>query len=189
MICVMKQIVLIRHAKVDLDSSRPINASFLKEWVDAYGVANIYVHSLPTQETINVIKNSDVLVTSSLCRTIDSAKVLDVDIYESSTIFNEAQIPNVNIPFLKMKPKSWMVVLRVLLLFGLGKKDASLKASKLQAEEAAERLLELSNEFESVVLVGHGGMNWLIRKVLMKEGWHLEDKPSNKNWGMTILSY
>ena len=97
------------------------------------------------------------------------------------------KIPNVNIPFLKLKPKTWLVVLRVLLLFGLGKKDVSLKASKLQAEEAAKRLLELSYEFESVVLVGHGGMNWLIRKVLMKEGWRLEPNSSNRNWGMTIL--
>lgn len=183
----MKQIILIRHAKVDLDNSRPINASSLKEWVDAYDVANIDVHSLPNQETIHVIENSDVLVTSSLQRAIDSAKVLDIDVYEQNVIFNEAQIPNVNIPFLKFKPKIWLVILRILLLFGLGKKDTSLKVSKKQAEEAALRLLALSQKNDTVVLIGHGGMNWLIRKVLMKEGWSLEPNPSNSNWGVTIL--
>ena len=187
MMCVMKQIILIRHAKVDIDHSQAIDASSLKNWVDGYDVAAIHFDSKPTQNTRAITGGVGVLVTSSLKRTIDSAKVLDVDIYESSAIFNEAQIPNVNIPFLKLKPKTWLVVLRVLLLFGLGKKDASLKASKLQAEEAAERLLELSSEFESVVLVGHGGMNWLIRKILFKKGWSIIGKPSNKNWGMTTL--
>ena len=93
----------------------------------------------------------------------------------------------VKIPFLKLKPKTWLTILRVLLLLGLGKKDTSLKASKLQAKKAIERLLELSNEYENIVLVGHGGMNWLLRKELMKEGWSLEPDTSNKNWGITLL--
>ena len=189
MILIMKQIILIRHAKVNIDNSQTIAAAALKNWVERYDVADIHFDSKPTQKTRDIVGSAGILVTSVLKRTIDSAKVLGVDSYEKNAIFNEAKIPNVNIPFLKFKPKTWLIVLRVLLLFGLGKKDVSLKASKLQAEEAAKRLLELSNEFESVVLVGHGGMNWLIRKVLMKEGWQLEEKPSNKNWGMTILSY
>jgi broad specificity phosphatase PhoE len=187
MILVMKQIILIRHAKVDIDNSQAIDASSLKNWVDRYDIADIHFDSKPTQKTSAMVGSVSVLVTSSLKRTIDSAKVLGADIYESSAIFNEAQIPNVNIPFLKFKPKTWLMVLRVLLLFGLGKKDASMKASKLRAEEAAKRLLELSDEFESVVLVGHGGMNWLIRKVLIKEGWDLKPNASHKNWGVTIL--
>ena len=81
------------------------------------------------------------------------------------------------------------MILRFLLLFGFGKKDASLRASKLQAKEAGKRLLKLSDECDSVVLVGHGGMNWLIHKILMKEGWRLEPNDSNKNWGMTVLTF
>jgi broad specificity phosphatase PhoE len=184
----MKQIILIRHAKVDIDHSEKINADSLKIWVELYDTANIVTDSLPAQETINVAKSADVLVTSSLRRTIDSAKVLGVDIYESNAVFNEALISEVNIPFLKLKPKSWLALLRVLFLLGLGKKDASLKASKLQAKKAIERLLELSDGHESVVLVGHGGMNWFIRKALMKEGWSLDPKVSSKNWGMTVLT-
>ena len=183
----MKQIILIRHAKVDSDNSEKINASSLKDWVEAYDVAKIHADSLPSEETIDIVKNADVVLTSSLKRAIDSAKVLGVDIYESNAVFNEALIPEVNIPFLKLKPKSWLVILRVLLLLGLGKKDATLKASKLQAKKAMEHLLELSDEHESVVLVGHGGMNWLIRKELLKEGWNLEPNASNKNWGITVL--
>ena len=156
--------------------------------MESYDTANIVADSLPMQETKDAVKHADVAVTSSLRRAIDSAKVLGIDIYESNALFNEALIPEVNIPFLKLKPKSWLVMLRVLLLFGLGKKDASLKAAKIQAIEASKRLLELSNTYDTVVLVGHGGMNWLMRKELMKEGWNLEPHASNKNWGMTVLN-
>lgn len=184
----MKQIILIRHAKVDIDSSEKMDSASLKIWVESYDTANIHADSLPNQETRDVVNHIDVLVTSSLRRAIDSAKALGVDIYESDAVFNEVLIPEVNIPFLKLKPKRWLVILRVMLLVGLGKKDASLKAAKTQAIGASKRLLELSNTYDTVVLVGHGGMNWLIRKELMKEGWSLEPHASNKNWGMTVLN-
>jgi len=183
----MKQIILIRHAKVDIENNPKMTSASLKKWVELYDSSNIHAKSLPMQETIALAQSSDVLVTSSLNCAIDSAKVMNVDIYESNSIFNEAQIPSLSIPFVKFKPKTWLVILRVLLLFGLGKKDASLKASKQQAKDAAKRLLELSSEHVNVVLVGHGGMNWLIRKELLKEGWVLAPDASSKNWGMTVL--
>ena len=184
----MKEITLIRHAKVDIDNSKKIDAQALQQWVEEYDVAPIHSESLPSKETVVLAQTADVLVTSTLSRAIDSASVLGVEVYEQNKLFNEADIPEVNVPFLKLKPKSWLVVLRLMLLFGLGKKDASLKVSKAQAKEAAKRLLELSNEHGHVVLVGHGGMSWLIGKVLVKEGWGLEGKGSHANWGVSTYT-
>ncbi len=76
MILVMKQIILIRHAKVDIESSEKIDSASLKNWVEAYDTANIYADSLPKQETKDAVNHANVVVTSSLSRTIDSAKVL-----------------------------------------------------------------------------------------------------------------
>ncbi len=183
----MKQIILIRHAKVDLDSTTKIVASALKEWVDAYDMAETHPNSKPSQETVDMVKHADFVVTSSLKRAIDSVKVLGVESYEQNTVFNEAKIPDVDIPLLKLKPKTWLKILRVLSLFGFGKKGTSLKASKQQAKEASQRLVALAEKHESIVLVGHGGMNWLIRKVLMRKGWSLQPNASNANWGVTVL--
>ena len=182
-----RQITLIRHAKVDIDNSQKIDSSSLQKWVEAYDTAPIHIESLPSRETIVLVQSADVVLTSTLRRTSDSAKVLGVDVHEKNELFNEADIPQVNIPYVKLKPKSWLVILRLMLLFGLGKKDASLKASKVQAKEAVQKLLMLSTKHEHVVLVGHGGMNWLIRQVLVKEGWVLEGKGSHANWGTTVL--
>ena len=183
----MKQITLIRHAKVDIDNSHKINASSLSSWIEEYDSAPIHTESLPSCETIKHVQCSDVVLTSTLKRAIDSANVLGGEVVEQNKLFNEAAIPEVSIPYLKLKPKSWLVVLRLMLFLGLGKKDTSLKASKVQAKEAVKILLEYVTKHNHVVLVGHGGMNWLLGKELVKEGWVLEGKVSHENWGATVL--
>lgn len=182
----MKQITLIRHAKVDSDNSKKIDSLSLKTWVKDYNSVPIHPESLPSKETIALVQSADVILTSTLRRAIDSASVLEVDVYEQNKLFNEAAIPVLNIPFLKLKPKSWLVLLRMMLLFGLGKKDTSLKASKRQAKEAAKKLLGFPHNH--VVLVGHGGMNWLIGKELVSEGWVLDGKVSHENWGVSVFT-
>ena len=183
----MKQITLIRHAKVNIDNSEKINAHALQKWVKEYDTAPIHDKSLPSDTTITLAKSADVVLTSSLKRAIDSASVLGLEVYEKNDLFNEATIPEVSIPHLKLKPKVWLVMLRALLILGLGKKDTSLKASKAQAKQAAQRLITLSAEHDHVVLVGHGGMNWLMGKELVKEGWVLEGKRSHEHWGVTVF--
>jgi len=183
----MKQIILIRHAKVEIDNTIKIDAQALKKWVERYDRAPIEADSLPPEQTITLAKEADVVVSSTLRRAIDSAHLLGVKIEEHNALFNEAGIPEINIPWLKLKAKTWLVVLRLMLLFGLGKKDVSLKALKKQATFAAERLLLFSQEHDNVVLVGHGGMNWLIGQALMKKGWKPEGKAEHKNWGVSVL--
>ena len=182
----MKKIILIRHAKVDIDNTLKIDANALKKWVESYDRAPIDADSLPPEQTVVLAKKADVVLTSTLRRSIDSAHVLGLETDEQNVLFNEADIPEINIPWLKLKAKTWLIVLRLMLLFGLGKKEVSLKASKKQATLAAERLLTLSREYKNVVLVGHGGMNWLIGKVLVKKGWEQEGKMSHENWGAVV---
>jgi broad specificity phosphatase PhoE len=74
-----------------------------------------------------------------------------------------------------------------MLLVGLGKKDTSLKATKIQAKKAAMRLERLSKEYDDVLLVGHGGMNWLIGNAVLKKGWTMDGKAEHSNWGTTVF--
>ena len=118
----MKQIILVRHAKVDIDNTKKIDSLALQEWINEYDTAPIESESLPTEKTITLSQNADIVVTSILRRAIDSARVLGVEVHAQNPLFNEAAIPEIVIPYLKLKPKSWLVVLRLMLLFGLGKK-------------------------------------------------------------------
>jgi len=183
----MKQIVLIRHAKVDIDNTNKIDSLSLKKWVELYDSAPIASNSQPTDDTIALAQNANVMVTSTLRRAIDSAKVLGVEVHTQNALFNEAAIPEIVIPYLKLKPKCWLVILRLMLLLGVGKKETSLKCSKVQAKKAAMQLETLTREHDKVALVGHGGMNWLIGKVLVQSGWVQEGKSRHSNWGTSLF--
>jgi len=175
-------ITLIRHAKVLATEDTRLYASEMPGWVEHYNTA-------PIDETLpqSAIKSANIVVASSLSRTHDSLALLGVEANIKESVFNEAEVPAAKIPYLKLYPRQWLVVLRLMMLVGMGKGSSSLKASKSRAIQAANELIVLAQRKESVVLMGHGGMNWLIAKALEKEGWScIEDGYSSKNWGYKV---
>jgi hypothetical protein len=62
----------------------------------------------------------------------------------------------------------------------------SFKQAKQRADEAAEKLIEIAQHQDKIVLFGHGYMNLYIRKSLIQKGWVLNSK-SNAYWGITSL--
>ena len=183
-----KSILLIRHAKVEIDDRQRIDSASLNAWVQSYDNACICTESLPSDETIALVQGTEFVLSSTLKRAIDSAKVLGVELAEKNPLFNEAAIPQINIPLLKFYPKTWLVILRLMLFVGLGQKETSLKVSKAQAQKASDRLDSLSQEYASIALVGHGAMNWLIGKALVQRGWEIESKEGHGNWSVTRLT-
>ncbi len=184
----MKKITFVRHAKVDMDSSKSITAKMLKSWEEAYNNAPI-IKDFPQDETLHkVFDEVDYILSSTLRRTQDSIVLLGNSVDESNALFNEAQIPILHGHFVKLKPTSWLILFRLLSLVGFGRWAVTLKETKIQAREASMVLLKLSEEHDKIVLVGHGVMNWLIRKELLASDWQNEGKDAHGNWGMTVLS-
>ncbi len=183
----MKKITLIRHAKVAIKDDEKISSVELKKWVEAYDSAEIDNESVPDKQVYEAARDANIILSSRLKRSIDSIKVLGYTPYDMNALFDEAAVPDASIPIIRLKPKRWLMLLRVLLLLGLGRDDNSFKASKERAKKAAGHLIRLSDKHDSIVLVGHGGMNWLIRKELLASGWVVQETPSNAHWGMTII--
>jgi len=179
-------ITLIRHAKVLAKEDKKLHAFEVQQWVEHYNTAPI-VETLPQSAVIQQIKHANVVVASSLSRTHDSLALVGVKPSVKDSVFDEAEVPPGKIPCIKLYPRQWLVVLRLMMLVGMGKKSSSLKASKSRASKAANDLIVLAQTKHSVVLMGHGGMNWLIAKALEKEGWDCaEDAHSSKNWGYKV---
>jgi len=184
----VRKIILIRHARVDVLNDAPFNSDQLKAWVEQYDLADIDPTNLPPQSLIEEVANANIVLCSTLRRTRLSAEVLGLKVEEEDALFNEADVPTVKIPWVKLRPKSWLVILRLLLLFGLGKKDSGLNRAKADAQKATERLIALSKEHKLVVLVGHGGKNWLMKNIFLQKGWQLQGKTSTQNWGTMTLT-
>jgi len=179
-------ITLIRHAKVLADESQKMYASEIPKWVEHYNLAAVD-KTLPNDAVVNQIKRANLLLASSLSRTHASLALLGVEPSETDAMFDEAEVPLGKIPYIKLYPHQWLVVLRLMMLVGMGKGSSSLKTSKSRASKAAKHLMASAQTEEHVTLMGHGGMNWLIGKVLEKEGWMcIEEKNSSKNWGYKV---
>ncbi len=184
----MKKITFVRHAKVDMDSSKPITAKMLKSWEDEYNTASI-IQDIPKDKALyRAFDEVDYIISSTLRRSIDSVELVGKDVNEANALFNEAQIPVLEGQYIKLKPTSWLVLFRLLSLIGFGRWAVTLRETKIQAKEASKILLEHSEEHDNIILVGHGVMNWLIRKELLALAWKSEGKDAHGNWGMTVLT-
>jgi len=183
-----KTIILLRHGKVDMDTEVRIDSLALQAWVEEYDKASLSKESLPSQESIEAVHSAKYVFSSALKRANESAKLLKIQVNESNVLFNEADIPAVKVPFLKLRPKVWLIILRFLLLFRLGKMNDSFQLSQKRAKKAAESLTKQAEVSERVALIGHGGMNWLISKELLKRGWKPLGAASHKNWGLSVYT-
>ncbi|NKQ40085.1 MAG: hypothetical protein HF962_00730 [Sulfurovum sp.] len=183
------KIILTRHAKVLLDNSQKITASQMNAWVVAYNHASIDT-APPSKEVIQYIKGADVVLASSLSRTTDSLEVIGVEPIEKNSLFDEISLAETKGTWLKLSSKTWLIILRLMMLAGFGKKSKVYKEAKLRAQKASAYLIDFANKHESVALMGHGGMHWLVGKELEKLGWEcVEQSGGSKNWGYRIYEH
>jgi len=180
------QIILIRHAKVLLDNTQKITASQMNIWVEAYNHAPIDI-ILPSKEVIRHIKEADVVLASSHSRAADSLAVIGVEPTEKNSLFDEIDLPEAKGTWLKLSSKTWLVLLRLVMLLGFGKKSKVYTKAKQRSKRASEYLVALSNKDESVALMGHGGMHWLVGKELERLGWKcVKQGGGSKNWSYKV---
>jgi len=184
----LRQIILVRHAKVLIHHNQRIPASQMRAWVEQYNQAPID-RTLPEGEVIEHIKTADVVLASSLSRSADSLDMIGVKAAEKNRLFDELDVPSSHGTLIKLSPKTWLVILRLLMLFGIGKNSKTFKVSKDRAKEATDYLLSLAQENQTIVLMGHGGMNWLLGRELEKLDYRILRKcNASKNWGYTVYT-
>ncbi len=181
------EITLLRHGKPDIPSLNKLNAFAFTQWIQDYNAAVLSATSKPTPEALTCARDSKAIVSSKLRRSIDSATALDTGkLILSSSMFNEAGLPSANWHSLKLSPKIWAVFFRILWLFGYSKNSESFTEAKNRATEAAKVLIELANEHEKVIFVGHGVFNRIIATELGKNGWAGPKNPGSQHWEFRV---
>jgi len=158
----------------------------MNAWVEAYNHADIET-TLPSKEVIEYIKGADVVLASNLSRTTDSLAVIGVEPTEKNNLFDEIALIETKGTWLKLSAKTWLVLLRLMMISGFGKKFKVYTEAKQRAKKASEYLVELANNHECVALMGHAGMHWLMGKEMQRLGWKcVEQGGGSKNWGYKV---
>lgn len=183
----MKKIILIRHGKVDIKDYNNISANQFEKWIFEYNNSDIKSDFSSNDEIKNLLNETDILICSNLKRSIQSIEIFYKIPFETNDIFNEAELPYSNWNLLKLNPKVWLIFFRILWFFGYSQNCESYKKTKQRAKKATERLIELSKQNETVILVGHGIMNKLIQKELILQQWNETKKIQSNNWDYGVF--
>jgi len=180
------EIILIRHGKPTSAVNSVLGAAEFTNWVRHYNASDVSENSRP-HDRLSERENLGHVVSSDLKRAIHSTEIYTDKLpQETFQLFREMEIPRYKLPF-RLRAWTWVYLNRALWMLGLKGSFESYKQAKDRAGLAANKLAELANEKDKVVLFGHGYMNLHIRKALVKQGWLLDCK-SNDFWGVTRLS-
>lgn len=186
------EIAILRHGKSSyLQENRKnrITSLQFKEWVQQYNMSSLLSSSLPNDDALNYANQCGAIISSSLQRSIDSAKILNKEKFIiSDALFVEAGLPSAEWNFIKLYPDIWALFFRVLWLFGYSKNSESFKEAKVRANIAADRLILLAEEHQSILFAGHGVFNRLLVKELRNRGWFGSKNPGSKYWSIDVYT-
>lgn len=176
------KIILIRHAKVEVDIYTLTYASELNKWLDIYNTTKIKTELVNEKKIRKIFEETDKIFCSKLKRSIDSVALYGKTPDISDEVFNEAGVPFSNWRGIKLPLVIWSIVFRVMWLFGYKNNGESYKEAKLRAKKGTDKLIESSEKEATVTLLGHGLMNRLIGKELVRRGWKSQGKMGSDNW-------
>jgi broad specificity phosphatase PhoE len=178
----MIRITLLRHGKPAFELKGNIRGEDLGEVARSYDLSGIV--DTPPSETVTVVQGAPFVVCSHLKRSLESARALGFsDVRVTDKLFGETAIPHFARGAIPLPVSVWIVALRLMWLLGFSRNGESLTNTRKRANHAAARLVELAEEHQDVLLVGHGLMNHFIAKELRKCGWHGPSRLSRGYWG------
>jgi broad specificity phosphatase PhoE len=185
------QITILRHGIPDLPGWDKIHSSRMPEWIKAYNSAGVKNEiGLSCQEMVSELRHN-FIVCSNLNRSTHSAKIIG---YQSPHLidasFCEAELPKIQLPIIKLTPHVWSMIFRVFWYAGVSPKAESVKKFESRVSLAAEKLIQLAQNHDSVLLIGHGIINRFLAKELIAKGWLGKEAPNrNKYWGYKYWEY
>ena len=183
------EIILFRHGKVDHPPLKTLSAQAFSRWVDAYNQNGLDADSMPSPHAKQLADNSNAIVCSALPRSIESAKRLSSRaVTLQHPVFNEAGLPIATWKKIRLSVPIWAVLFRIMWLFGYSHNSESLKDAKARSRQASDMLIELAQQHQSVVFVGHGVINRIIARELLNRGWSGPKSPSSQYWGFAVYT-
>jgi broad specificity phosphatase PhoE len=179
------QITLLRHGKPTVSKNGKLSAIEYTRYLQRYDVAGIDRAHQPPAAVWQRAEQSALILCSDLPRAIQSAQALSRGRkLQVEPVFREIKMPAINMNTVKFSEKTWGVVSRLVWFLGYSNGSESFREAKQRAAAAAERLIHLAKAQGSVMLVGHGFLNYFIGRALLANGWDGPVIPCWKFWGV-----
>lgn len=179
------KIVLMRHGPPDFDSSRGLHRHDLATLVAEYTSSRVTAPATPAALAFVASLDPELIVSSSMARSIDSAQALACHDALALPALDEADLPCPSWLGPPLSYRSAALVARLGWFAGYSSNAASLEATVTRARTGAANLVELARSRGTVLAVGHGIMNRLVGRELVRSGWVREARPGSGYWSVT----
>ena len=175
-------IVLARHGRPNVNLNEWIAAREIADWIRDYDMGGIFAEEAPAGSRAKAAE-CGLIVSSPLVRCMESAKALAASREISSdAAFREAGLPYAPWGLPRFPVAVWTTLFRIAWFLGFSVNSESRTAAAARARTAAIRLIDLARAHGSVFMMGHGIMNALIGKELIRSGWAGPKRPSHRYW-------
>lgn len=169
------ELVLYRHGIPRLSGKNKLLGSDFSDWLEKYRIIDI-------EPIIWEKEKYPIVYSSTLERSISTATQIGKEIIEKEEIC-EAELPKLRFPKVRLRVKCWLVIARILWIFGCTNGCESQRKFKERVSGVADWLESISH-YERLCLVGHGWFNRSLTKELKRRNWMLKEST-----GKGFLSY
>lgn len=160
------KIILYRHAEPIVSVQEVIKGSAFILWVQRYNESGI-------KKGFSEKQHSEFVYSSTLPRSIETAETLGRNIVKEPML-REAEVPLITFPPLKLKANTWTAIARLLWLCGCAKDCESYKDTKKRVRLIVDKLEKLGKKQDEITIVGHGCINFFLRRECRKRGWRIK---------------
>ncbi|NBB35010.1 histidine phosphatase family protein [Pseudomonas sp. BC115LW] len=177
----------MRHGQPKGVNVDKVSALEMKDWIEHYNRSEITQQPVPNA-SLRLAASATVIASSNAPRALTSVQALGLKPVRVDAIFCEAQLPFGHWKRPRLSPFTWAFILRILWLCGYSGDVEPANTARMRARKAAELLQSLSSE-GSVLLLGHGFMNKIIAKQLVKDGWVRHQRNGSQYWSAAVYRY
>ena len=176
-------IVLVRHGESALSRKIHLTAQQYRLWWAKYTITGIAAGQTPPAKLKAVMQNADSVICSSLERAQESAALARgraADRIDPELM--EAALPPPSLGPLKLRPKSWGTLSRVVWFLDLVDSEERVKPARARAKRAADSLALEAEGGRLIVALAHGWFNRMVATQLRKSGWKMTKNQGDLHW-------
>jgi broad specificity phosphatase PhoE len=169
-------IVLIRHSTPIIDYSRCDNkvaCDRLNEYNRTDNINISEIERFSSEALAEVIFNKEIIVYSSPIprAEITCRKLFSNYDYKLNDSLKEVELKIINLPFIKLKLKTWFLLSRLRWLAGIGSETETVRDAKRRANHVVNNILQ-----DDVAIVSHGFFIHYLKKILCKKKYKVTNR-------------
>lgn len=176
-------IILVRHGKPALSRKVRLTWREFRDWWIRYDEGGIKPGQTPPKKVAQWAQDADLILSSPLRRAVESAE-LAAGRAPDMTLpgLVEAALPSPPLGALKLRPKSWGTVARILWYVGYSDGMESHSEARARAAAVSVQLEDCASDGRTVYVSGHGWFNRMIKGSLMARGWRCKSQNGDLHW-------